>query len=227
MEDPWERDVRDFVLENLAHSRSRVLEIGCGAGWLTRAILEGGHEARGIDPGAPEGDHFEQVTLEKFTTPEPYDVVVAVLSLHHIGDVPAALEKIRSLLNVGGRILVVEFAWENLDDATLRWSLERLPSDLDGEENWLQRRCHDWRAKLQQGGDITAQDHIREWARGERLHPSKEILGSLREGFHQTFFQWTPYLYPNLGDVTAEEEQAAIDGGEIQPAGFRFVGNLI
>ncbi|MGH2699822.1 MAG: class I SAM-dependent methyltransferase [Actinomycetota bacterium] len=227
MEDPWETDVRDFVLEHLASSRSRVLEIGCGAGWLTRAILEGGHDARGIDPGAPEGERFEQVTLEKFTDPKPYDVVVAVLSLHHIGDLPAALEKIRSLLNLGGRILVVEFAWENLDNATLRWGLERLPSDPDREENWLQRRCLEWRERLQQGDDIAAQDHVREWAHREQLHRGKEILGSLREGFHQTFFEWTPYLYPNLGDVTEEEEQAVIDRGEIQPAGFRFVGDLI
>ena len=54
-----------------------------------------------------------------------------------------------------------------------------------------------------------------------------QILGSLREGFHQTFFQRTPYLYPDLEDVSAEDEQAPIDRGEIRSAGFRFVGNLV
>jgi SAM-dependent methyltransferase len=224
MEDAWEADVRDFILEHLTPRRRRVLEVGCGEGWLTRAIAEAGHDAKGIDPEAPEGSLFERVALEMFTGSEPYDAIVAVLSLHHIADASAALNKIKSLLKVKGQIVVVEFAWENLDDATLSWCLERLPSDLDIEGNWLQECCLHWHAKLQQG-DLTAQDHVGEWGHRQRLHPGKEVLGFLREGFDQRFFQWTPYLYPGLGGVSAEEERAAIDRGEIRPVGYRFIGN--
>jgi SAM-dependent methyltransferase len=225
MEDPWERDVRDFVLEHLASGRRRVLEVGCGEGWLTRAIAQAGHHVKGIDPEAPPGDLFERVALERFTGPGTYDAIIAVLSLHHIADVSAALDQIRSLLRVAGQIVVVEFAWENLDDATLSWCLERLPTDSDIEGNWLQACCLDWRTKFQQGDRFTAHDHVGDWAHREHLHPGKELLGSLRDAFDQTFFKWSPYLYPDLREVTAEEEQAAVDRGEIQPAGFRFVGN--
>jgi SAM-dependent methyltransferase len=225
LRDRWEKDVSNFVLVHLDASPSRVLEIGCGEGWLTRAMVEAGYEARGIDPEAPGEELFERVTLENFTGTEPHDAIIAVLSLHHVGDAQAVLEKIKSLLNVRGRIIVVEFAWENLDEATLTWSLERLPSELDIEESWLQKRCLEWRARVQQGYDIKAQDYVREWARREHLRPGKEILGSLQEGFDQALFRWTPYLYSGLPDVTAEEEQAAIDRGEIRPVGFCFVGS--
>jgi SAM-dependent methyltransferase len=200
-----------------------VLEVGCGKGWLTRALAEAGHDAMGIDPEAPDEDLFRRTTLEDFTDARPNDVVAAVLSLHHISDVPAALEKINTLLAPGGRFVVVEFAWENLDDATLGWCLARLPSDPQGEEGWLRRRCADWRERLQRGESVGAEDHVREWARGEQLHPATEILSSLRGMFRQSLLQWTPYLYPEL-EVTVSEEQAAIDRGEIRPTGFRFVG---
>ena len=78
MWDPWETGVRDFVLEHLSSRRSRVLEIGCGEGWLTRAMVEAGHEARGIDPEAPEGDLFERVAVEEFIGTDAHDVIVAV-----------------------------------------------------------------------------------------------------------------------------------------------------
>jgi SAM-dependent methyltransferase len=56
--------------------------------------------------------------VEEFSDPGPFDYVVASLSLHHIEDLGSALEKIANLLQAGGTLVVVEFAWDRLDEAT-------------------------------------------------------------------------------------------------------------
>src|SRR2546427_164363 len=86
-------NVRAFVEEHLPSPSARVLEVGCGEGRLALALAKQGYRVRAIDPRAPEGEVFEAVSLEDFADPGPFDAVVASRSLHHIGDLHAAVDE--------------------------------------------------------------------------------------------------------------------------------------
>src|SRR5919197_4338609 len=99
-----------FVHAHLPSPPARVLEVGCGRGDLARALARAGHRVVAIDPHAPPGELFRTTTLEDFADPDPFDAVVASRSLHHVADLPAALDKIARLLRLHGRLILNEHA---------------------------------------------------------------------------------------------------------------------
>ena len=80
------------------------------------------HSVIAIDPRAPEGAIFRRVGIEEFSEPGGFDHVVAMLSLHHVEDIGVALDKMSGLLRVGGTLIVVEFAWDRIDEKTAEWA---------------------------------------------------------------------------------------------------------
>jgi 2-polyprenyl-3-methyl-5-hydroxy-6-metoxy-1,4-benzoquinol methylase len=97
-----------FVLSHLPAGPSRVLEVGCGRGELALELAAAGHEVVAIDPGAPDGEIFRRVALEAFDSPEPFDAVVANRSLHHIHDLPGAVDRIAEVVRPGATVVVNE-----------------------------------------------------------------------------------------------------------------------
>src|SRR4029450_1640277 len=122
--DTWQRRVEEFVLGNIGDSPTRVLEVGCGEGELALALARVGHSVTAIDPQAPEGPIFRRVRIEEFSDPDQFDHVVAILSLHHVEDLGTTLGNIANLLRTGGSLVVIEFAWDRIDEATAEWVLE-------------------------------------------------------------------------------------------------------
>ena len=146
----WQRRVEEFVLGQIGNSPTRVLEVGCGEGELALALARAGHSVTAIDPQAPEGPIFRRTRIEEFTDPAQFDNVVAILSLHHVEDLGMALSNMADLLRAGGTLIVVEFAWDRIDEATAEWALERLPvASLSEKHSWLGRRCRDGRVGAQ------------------------------------------------------------------------------
>jgi SAM-dependent methyltransferase len=96
----------------------RVLEVGCGSGELALALDAAGYDVVAVDPEAPEGPIFRRTTIEALEEPGPFDGIVAAFSLHHVEDLDAALDKLRSLL--AGVLIVDEFGWDLLDEKTAR-----------------------------------------------------------------------------------------------------------
>ena len=196
-----------FVAEQLPSAPARVLEVGCGRGHLARAIAESGYEVLAIDPDAPAGDLFQAVTLEQFADPGPFDAVVASLALHHVADLPGALDKIVSLLRPTGSLIVNEHAVDRLDEPTARWYLEKRAVIRPDAPRSLEQCLHEWE-----------EDHA-------GLHGYAAMRKELDRRFTERFFAWMPYLYGELaGAVTDLEERALIDAGAIQATGFRYVG---
>ena len=225
----WQRRVEEFVLGQIGDSPTRVLEVGCGEGELTLALARAGHSVIAIDPRAPEGPIFRRARIEEFSDPSRFDHVVAILSLHHVEDLGVALGNIADLLRTGGSLVVVEFAWDRIDEATARWARERLPAASPSERpSWLERCCGG-RARGGEGechdhGDH-AEAHFAEWAGKESLHDSRQVRAELERYFVERFFEWVPYLYPDLGDGVSEaNESAAIESGTINATAFRYVG---
>jgi SAM-dependent methyltransferase len=196
----------EFVRAWLPGPPARVLELGCGGGDLARAIAGPDLEVVAIDPEAPQGDLFQAVSLEEFADPGPFHAVIANRSLHHVGDLAAALDKIVSLLPPLGRLIVNEHACARLDEPTAHWYLEQRAMVGPAPPS-LERCLSDWE-----------EDHA-------VLHGYATMRPELDRRFRERFFAWGPYLHGELGGaVDAREEQALIDAGMIQATGFRYVG---
>jgi SAM-dependent methyltransferase len=204
-----EAELERFVSEHLPRPPARVLEVGCGAGELTKAIGRFGHRVIGIDPVAPAGPLFRRTSLEEFADPGPFDAVVASRALHHLTHLADALDKIASLLRTTGRLIVNEHAFDRLDERTARWYLEKRALGSADAPRTLQRCLAEWE-----------RDHA-------GLHGYAAMRRELDRRFAALYFAWTPYLYEELeGVVDASEERDLIDAGEIQATGFRYVGEL-
>jgi SAM-dependent methyltransferase len=189
-----------FVLAHLRPPPANVLEIGCGKGELARALAAARYAVTAIDPEAPEGPMFRRLAFEAFDEPGPFDAVVASRSLHHIHDLGAALDKVVRLLSADGVLILDEFAWDRLDDATARWYYTRRGDSLEG-----------WRERWEE-------EHA-------GLHTYETMRRELDGRFRERSFAWLPYLYrdPDVGS-SEDEERLLIDSGAIRATGFRYVG---
>ena len=177
-----------------------MLDVGCGDGQVALALAASGHEVTAIDPVAPEGPIFQRVTLEEFASPDPFDVVVASCSLHHIHNLDVALETIAQLAPL---LIVDEFAWDRLDRRTAAWYLAQLDRP-----------------------SISIQQCLREWDEEHAgLHGYETLRTAFNRRFRDGFFAWCPYLH-RYPDVRAdqESEQVLIEAGDINALGFRYVG---
>ena len=200
-----------FVRGQLPPPPARLLEVGSGQGELTTALAIAGYDIVGIDPMAPHGELFRRLTLDDLDETERYDAVVAARSLHHIRDLDAALEKIATLLERDGLLLVDEFAWDLLDEPTLDWL-------------WGQRR-----ALAAAGGEPApeSREELRaEWEADHLgLHGYDALRRALDERFREEVFVRTPHLYRLLGGASSEVlEQALVDADGIRALGFRYAG---
>ena len=218
-DDRWLAAVWPFVSGQLPPAPATVLEVGCGTlGGFVPALLDAGYHAIGVDPEAPEGSDYQRVEFEQYEPQHLVDCVVASLSLHHVADLDAALDRLKDLLVPGRVLVVVEFAWERFDEATARWGFARLAPPAPGAEpGWLHRHQERWLASGQ-----SWDDYLREWATEEGLHPAEQILRGLDMRFTREHAADAPYLFADLADTSEAEEQAAIDAGQIQPVGIRY-----
>jgi SAM-dependent methyltransferase len=194
-------DLVGFVLSALPRPPARVLEVGCGAGRLARAVDAAGFEVLAIDPEAPEGPIFRRTTLEELDEARPFDAAVANYALHHIENLHPAIDQIADLLTAGGKLVIEEFGWDRVDQATAAWYGH-------------------------QQGEASTESVLSAWAdEHEGLHGYEEMRRALDERFKEDFFEWRPYLYRCLErDELEQSERAAIKQGNIQAVGFRYVG---
>ena len=104
-DDRWLAAVWPFVGGQLPPAPTTVLEVGCGPlGGFVPALLDGGYDAIGVDPEAPEGSNYQLVEVERYQPPWPVGCVVASTSLHHVADLDEALDRLHALLVPGGTL---------------------------------------------------------------------------------------------------------------------------
>jgi SAM-dependent methyltransferase len=197
---------------------ARVVEIGCGLlGGFVPMLRSSGYEAIGIDPKAPAGDDYRRGAFEEVELVHEVDAVVASTSLHHVADPAAVIERVANTLVSGGTLIVVEWDWEELDEATADWCFQRLGPDEDA--GWLHRRRDEW---VTSGQPWSV--YLRAWAQTEQLHAAEILLHLLDERFDREHLTRGPYLFPNLKQTSEEDERAAIEAGRIRATRVDYVG---
>lgn len=205
-DEEWLRTVWPIVAEQVPRSSRTVLDVGCGPlGGFVPMLRTRGHEARGVDPRAPSGDHYDRRNFQDLPY-EPYDALVACTSLHHVADLPAAVDALAERVTPSGVLVVIEWAWERFDERTASWCFDRLPE----QKTWLHGLRDGWAAS---GGSWDA--HVRHWALQRGMHSGSEVEAALGERFDLDEAGEGPYFFPDLPDVAAVAEEEAIASGHI------------
>jgi SAM-dependent methyltransferase len=214
----WLAAIWPFVRDSLPAAPARVLDVGCGPlGGLVPVLRRDGYDAVGIDPQAPDEEHYQRVEFEHAELPENVDAVVLSTSLHHVADPAQVIDRVDGVLASGGVAIVVEWAWEDFDRPTADWCFERLRPD--DEPGWLHRRYDEWLAS-----DEEWTSYVRGWAEREGLHRGDLLVRLLDERFERRRLSYGPYYFADLADTTSEDERTAIDAGAIRPNRIEYVG---
>ena len=126
-------------------------------------------------------------------------------------------DRAAAALAPGGVLIIIEWSYEKFDEATARWSFDRLPDN--GEHGWLHHHRELWLASGQPW-----HTYLDDWAEREGLHNGHAIVQALQARFHTRLLTEAPDLFPDLYPSSVTHERAAAHRGEIQATGIRYIG---
>lgn len=112
----YANDFLQFLSEPSRHEsfiNQRILEIGCGTGYLLSLLKMQGANVLGIEPGdhGQEGSRRFHIPIVQDFFPSPkisgkFDVIILYALLEHITDPVKFLEKVSEFLNPSGKIVI-------------------------------------------------------------------------------------------------------------------------
>lgn len=185
---PWTRVVRERRIDSrrvtdtaivdtvLARHPGRVLDLGCGEGWLARRLAAEGIDVLGVDV-APElidaaraagGARFEvadYAALAMLAGAPGYDVVVSNFALFGDASVRAALGAVPQLLAPGGALVIQTLhpraacGDAPYADGWRDGSWAGIDGDFDDPAPWYFRTIEGWQRLLADCGFDTAATH--------------------------------------------------------------------
>jgi len=111
--------IRSWLVSVLPPAGGRALDLGCGAGRHAVLLAERFTHVDAIDLSLPMIEiarakrsrpnvAYQQADLLEATGSGEYDLVLSVMTLHHVPDLHAALAHIKQLLAPGGRFVLVD-----------------------------------------------------------------------------------------------------------------------
>lgn len=220
-----------FVKAHIPETGQRIIEVGCGNGYLTLELARDGHQVIGLDQ-SPE--ILEVAEWSRQAVPEPagfgtlsyvcadahtwsaaeasFDVVILNRTLHHLHGFQPLLAKLRRLLTPQGVLICQDYAYDRFTEQTASWvyAMQRLLflSELSASNP---ATTPDERASID--AFRTAWFEKAE-KREHRLNRYKEMMDALCTTFRQQFVSWVPYLFVYLGNglrpLEPEKERALL-----------------
>lgn len=223
-------DTYHFVKAMIVQPHQRILEVGCGNGYLTLELARDGHAVVGLDQSqdilavaeytrkahseTPGFGTLDYVCADMGTWPiteGSFDVVILNRTLHHLHSFQPILAKIRRLLAPNGLLVCQDYAYDRLNNQTASWvyAMQRLLflSDLSPDDpattddvSSIQAFKTAWFEKAEK--------------REHRLNRYEEMMHAFHSTFHQQHVSWAPYLFVYIGNrirlVPPEKERALI-----------------
>lgn len=239
-EDPlWDATLA-FLRRELPKPPATILEVGCGRGVVASELTRLGYTVTPIDP-----DQRAVASARRRGAPVvradilsydggPFDACVCVYSLHHIHPLRAAVQRVRSLLKPGGRLLVNDYAWEEADEPTAAWLYDFLGAFVGAGI-----------ARARWGLPGTTQSPLEFWRNqhngrsGERESPGRTMIQVVRSQFGSLRLERTPYLYSVVAGHIAGARRGAIARyllgveerqireGSLRPLGLQMISRAL
>jgi ubiquinone/menaquinone biosynthesis C-methylase UbiE len=235
-------------------NKLRVLEVGCGRGYLSLELARRGHDLLGIDVNEETiRIAYQTMNTDPYNTgrgrleyqvsdfaawnneDRMFDLVIFNRVLHHIPQPAKALEKVQSVLRPSGRIICVEYAYDQFDHRSAVWFYHiRRILELAGWFNSEQKLSDNPEDSV---GQIKEEWHAH--GRKENLNRFEEMYRPLKGLFEKKHFSWEPYIFwdiimdmriPSTDTEMAfarslsAMERALIDTDAISPVLFCFSG---
>src|SRR5258708_23584409 len=249
-------DTYRFVKSILPHRAQKILEIGCGNGYLSLELARDGHDVIGIDlspdiievaertkdahPDTPVFGRLRYLCADFGTWQVPdasFDRVIFNRSLHHMSELQQTVAKVKQLLSSGGRVICQAYAYDRFYDQTACWLYQRprslfLSGRYDADPAIMPDEAQSIEVVRNAWLKRSSEHHLNRY---------EEMSMALQGTFHERYFAWVPYLFVYIGSgirhAAPEQEremltflkrmeQHLIERGAIQAVGFRFVGSV-
>lgn len=117
----------EFVSRSLPASAHRLLEIGCGNGLLAARLQADGYSVVALDSSADAVAAAKAAGVDARAACWPdfsdgtFDAVLFTRSLHHVGDLDAAIGAAFACLSAGGRVIVEDFDFDFAKKESIGW----------------------------------------------------------------------------------------------------------
>ena len=225
-----------FIVTALPENCQRVLEIGCGTGELAARLTADGLDitAFDADAGAVASAIDKGVNAVQAEWPDynngKVDAILFTRSLHHIHDLAPSIGKAADCLKPGGRVIIEDFAIEQVDEKSISWFKQQLSLI---EHNWLAHDCDDPMLldliKTDDPLSVWNAHHDHDLNTGQAMEAAlKSCFASVEKAGAPYFFR---YLYAEslipeaLRQQVYNNEVGSIAAGKINPLGLRFVAS--
>jgi 2-polyprenyl-3-methyl-5-hydroxy-6-metoxy-1,4-benzoquinol methylase len=241
-----------LVADSVRGRNLKILDVGCGTGFMSLELARMGHDVVGIDPNEKiiriarrtmetdpynktRGDlRYEVADFNRLSdAPVTYDVVLFSRVLHDLPRPGKILSRAHQMLKNKGKLVCLEYAYDRIDRRAATWLYQiRRALELTG---WYSSRLPE---NPKEGVDSIMEEAL--YRRKEHINGFEEMRRPLEQLFSKEQFSWhCYYCWDVLSDMKVPDrkrekalaslfkkmEQLLIESGEIQPVLFHYVGS--
>ncbi len=201
--------------------KRRVLEVGCGAGDLARALGADGFKVTALDLELHDPEPAPNVTWVEADflahVDDPYDAVLFGRSLHHISAL--ALDHAVRLLRPGALLCIDDFDHEAPDVETARWYYEQVELLIAGGI------CAGCDKHAGDGSRPVPDDPLVRWRADHEhtppFHSGADMIAAVADRFSRVSTRRGPYLYRSIASLVESSERGAAVTSQVYAAETR------